>query len=92
MPHDPRKLAQILTDGALGRLGAEAQRRRELTAAIRRQLATPEAEHLVSAATNGAGDLVLVVDSPAWAARIRYATTALPYPRVIVKVRPPGAS
>jgi hypothetical protein len=92
MHDDPRKLTDILGEGALGRLGREAQRRRATTAQIRRQLATPEAEHLVSAATNDAGELVLVMDSPAWAARVRYACTAWPYSRIIVKVQPPGAS
>lgn len=91
MLRDPRKLATILNEGSLARLGAEAQRRRELTEAVRRHLATPEADHLVSAATNDAGELIIVMDSPAWAARLRYTTPTLPYPRVIVKVLPPGA-
>jgi len=92
MQDDPRKLAEILSAGALARLGREAQRRRATTEEIRRQLATPERDHLVSAATNDAGELVLVMDSPVWAARMRYASAALPYPRIVVKVQPPGAS
>ena len=91
MDRDPRKLAEILGQGALARLGQEAQHRRTTTAEIRRQLATPEAEHLVSATINAAGELVLVMDSPAWAARVRYACAQLPHARIIVKVQPPGA-
>jgi hypothetical protein len=30
------------------------------------------------------------MDSPSWAARVRYCTAALPYERVIVKVQPRG--
>ena len=48
------------------------------TAAIRRLLPAEEAAHLVSAATNDVGELVLVMDTPAWAARVRYCLGALP--------------
>lgn len=91
MQNDPRKLAEILNVGPLARLGAEAERRRATTDEVRRHLATPEREHLVSATTTAAGELVLVMDSPAWAARMRYASAALPYAKVLVRVRPPGA-
>jgi hypothetical protein len=87
---DPRLVADILRTGALAKLGAEAERRRETTAMIRRHLATDEADHLVSATIGDSGELVLVMDSPSWAARMRYRTGALPYERVIVKVLPRG--
>jgi Dna[CI] antecedent, DciA len=91
---DPRLVADILRTGALAKLGAEAERRRETTAMIRRHLAThlatDEADHLVSATIGDSGELVLVMDSPSWAARMRYRTAALPYERVIVKVLPRG--
>jgi hypothetical protein len=60
------------------------------TADIRRLLPPEEAEHLVSAGTNGAGELVLVMDTPAWAARVRYCIGALPNKRVRISVLPRG--
>jgi hypothetical protein len=90
MPNDPRSLAELLKLGALGELGREAERRRESTAKIRTLLPTEEASHLVSATTNEAGELVLVMDSPSWAARVRYCAAALPSKRVIVRVLPRG--
>jgi hypothetical protein len=90
MPKEPRRLAAWLTEGSLGALAREAERRRSATAEIRKLLPAEEAAHLVSAATNEAGELVLVMDSPSWAARARYAVENLPNARVRVKVLPPG--
>lgn len=90
MSHDARPLHDILQSGAVGRLTREAERRRETTAAIRRNLPTDVAEHLVSAAILESGELVLVMDSPSWAARARYCTAELPGEQVIVKVLPRG--
>jgi hypothetical protein len=90
MSNDTRSVADVLSSGALAELGREAQRRRETTAETCRHLPTPEATHVVSAVTNDAGDLVIVMDSPSWAARVRYCTAALPYERVIIKVQPRG--
>ena len=42
------------------------------TVRVRKLLPAEEAAHLVSAATNEAGELVLVMDTPSWAARVRY--------------------
>ena len=93
MANDPKKLSEILTSGALGELGREAERRRSTTAEIRRLLPTAEADHLVSAARNEAGELVVVMDSPSWAARARYCTAVLAAAgKVIVKVAPRGSS
>jgi hypothetical protein len=44
----------------------------------------------VSAATNEQGELVLVMDTPSWAARLRYCIDALPNARVRIKVLPRG--
>jgi len=57
---------------------------------IRKLLPAEEAAHLVSAATNDAGELVIVMDSPSWAARVRYAVENLPNARVRIKVVPRG--
>ena len=79
-----------MRSGALASLGREAQRRREATAEIRRLLPADEAEHLVSASTNEAGELVLTMDTPTWAARMRYCVAALPTAQVRIKVLPRG--
>jgi hypothetical protein len=93
MPNDPRSLAELLKSGPLAALGREAERRRQSTARVRALLPAEEAGHLVSAATNEAGELVLVMDSPSWAARVRYCAAALPHgERVIVRVLPRGGA
>ena len=40
--------------------------------------------------TNTEGELVLVMDSPSWAARVRYSIERLPSARVRIKVVPRG--
>jgi hypothetical protein len=87
---EPRSLADYLADGPLGALAREANRRRLATEEIRKLLPADEALHLVSAATNPAGELVVVMDSPSWAARVRYSLDRLPNARVLVKVVPRG--
>ena len=61
------------------------------TARIRKLLPADEAAHVVSAATNEAGELVLVMDTPSWAARVRYCLSALPGGDVKIRVVPRGA-
>jgi len=61
------------------------------TARIRKLLPAEEAAHVVSAATNEAGELVLVMDTPSWAARVRYCLNALPGGDVKIRVVPRGA-
>jgi hypothetical protein len=90
MTDEPRHLSELLRVGSLAELAREAERRRTETAAIRRLLPTEEAAHLVNAATNEAGELVLVMDSPAWAARVRYSVGALPSKKVRIGVLPRG--
>lgn len=90
MPKEPRRLAELLTSGSLANLTREAERRRLETAEIRKLLPADEATHLVSATTNAAGELVLVMDSPSWAARIRYCLGNLPSTNVRIRVVPRG--
>ncbi len=84
---DPRSLAELLGSGSLGRLTAEAERRRGLTDRIRSLLPPAEATHLV-AATRDAGGLVLTMDASVWAARVRYLAESLGEDRIKVKVLP----
>jgi len=90
MADEPRHLSKLLTQGSLAALRQEAERRRTETAAIRRLLPPEEASHLVSAATAANGDLVLVMDTPGWAARVRYCIGVLPSSKVRIRVLPPG--
>ena len=90
MPNEPRPLSDWLMEGSLGALAREAERRRSATEEVRKRLPAEEAMHLVSAATNDAGELVIVMDSPSWAARVRYAFESLPAPRVRIAVVPRG--
>ena len=86
-----RALAELLSGGALGELAREAERRRGLTDRVRAELPEDLAAHLVSAATNAAGELVLSMTSAAWAARARYALPTLGSQPIRVKVSPPRA-
>jgi hypothetical protein len=90
MPDEPRHLAELLRHGSLAELAREAERRRMETASVRRMLPAEEAAHLVNAATNDAGELILLMDSPAWAARVRYCLGSLPNKRVRIGVSPRG--
>ena len=60
------------------------------TVRVRSLLPAEEAAHVVSAATNEAGELVLVMDTPSWAARVRYCLRALPDIKAKVRVLPRG--
>lgn len=92
MADEPRHLSELLAHGSISALRREAERRRSETAAVRAQLPAEEAAHLVSAATNDAGELVLVMDTPSWAARVRYCVGALPSQRVKIRVAPRGGA
>jgi hypothetical protein len=87
---EPRSLAEHLANGPLGALAREADRRRLATEEIRKLLPADEAAHLVSAASNADGEIVVVMDSPSWAARVRYSIERLPSTRVRIKVVPRG--
>lgn len=84
----PTRLGTLLGTGRLGELAREAERRRGFTGRIRAKLPPEEGDHLVSAAENEAGELVLVMDSPAWAARVRYRAAELGVRRLRVRVAP----
>lgn len=86
----PKSLAELLQSGDIGRLAAQAKERNSLTWEVKSQLSAAEAEHLVSARTNDDGVLVIAMDSPAWAARVRYRARELWRRRVRVKVVPRG--
>lgn len=85
---DPRKLGDVMSSGGIAKLVREAERRNSATEEIRRLLPAEEAAHLVSASTNPAGELVLVMDGPVWAARARYCVARLPSEKVRIKVVP----
>jgi hypothetical protein len=85
----PKSLADLLSGGALGNLGAEARRRRDLTEQIRAALPPDAADHLLSASPGSGSELVLTMDSAVWAARVRYLAEQLgDTRRVRVRVRP----
>jgi len=86
----PKKLSELLATGRLAALGREAERRRTTTERIRALLPAEEAEHLLSASTNADGELVLVMDSAVWAARVRYRAAELGAKRLRVRVVPGG--
>ena len=83
-------MSELLERGTVARVLREAERRRMETVRVRGLLPAEEAAHLVSASSNDAGELVLVMDTPAWAARMRYCTGSLPYRVVKVRVLPAG--
>lgn len=88
MPDEPRHLSELLNAGPVARVIRESERRRLETARVRKLLPAEEAAHVVSAATNEAGELVLVMDTPGWAARVRYCLRALPGGDVKIRVLP----
>jgi len=90
MTDEPRRIADLLGRGRLGALTQEAERRRKETVRIRELLPSAEAAHVVSATSTEAGELILVMDTPAWAARVRFAIGNLPYSVVRIRVLPRG--
>jgi predicted nucleic acid-binding Zn ribbon protein len=89
----PRSLGELLQSGDISRLKAEAAKRRELAARVRAELPEAEAEHVVSAHFDDQGLLVIGMDSPAWAARLRYSTAELlGKPLKVRTAVPPGSS
>lgn len=86
---DFKSLGDLLGAGGLARLADEAAAHRDLTARVRALLADDEAEHLVSVHSE-ADCWVVAMDSPAWAARVRYRAAELGGTRVRVTVVPRG--
>jgi hypothetical protein len=82
----------------LDRLARQAEAADSLTRLVRNQLPEPLRSHVVSASRREA-DLVVIVDSAAWSARVRYAGRALkqqlaeagvdPVAKLRVRVRAP---
>lgn len=69
---DPRSIGDLLQSGDISRLTTEAAARRKLAAQVRLELPESVSAHVVSAHIDDDGDLVIGMDSPAWAARLRY--------------------
>jgi len=86
----PRSLADLLASGDFQRLRAEAGKRRTLTAEIQARLPEEVAAHLTGAHRDEEGRLVLMADSAAWAARIRFIADDAGLGGAIVRVAPPG--
>jgi hypothetical protein len=84
----PHSLFELLETGALADLATEARRRQGLTARIRALLPADEAAHLVVASLTESGELLLMMDSSAWAARVRYRADELGTERLRVRVLP----
>jgi hypothetical protein len=63
-------------------------RRRNATGDIKLAFEPEEVAHVVHASSSANGTLVLVADSPEWAARLRYRANELGFSSVEVKVRP----
>lgn len=90
MTKDPRRLSDLLERGSLAALQREALRRRNATINASALLPPDEASHVVSAAVDENGTLVLTMDAPAWAARVRYLTATWKQP-IRVRVSPPAS-
>ena len=84
----PLSLLELLETGSLANLAAEAHRREKLTAQIRALLPVEEAAHLVTASLTENGELLLMMDSSAWAARVRYRADELSAAKLNVRVLP----
>ena len=85
---DPRSLKELLHSGDIGLLLRESKQRRQLTDKVRNLLPVEEGQHLVSARSEPDGQLVLVMDSAAWAARVRYRTREFDGRQLRVRVVP----
>ena len=74
--NDPLKPLFAGLTPALEQLARKAAATQGLTALVRQSLAEPLRPHVVSAVRRG-DDLVVIVDSAAWSARVRYAGPGL---------------
>lgn len=81
-----QKLLESTADGPLEQLLRRAQMADRLTARLKAALAPDMACHLQAANMRTDGQLVVIADSPAWAARLRYESD-----RLIVAARQGGA-
>jgi len=87
----PTSLQDLLSGSThLKKLREAANERRALTQRVKTLLAENEAQHLLTARLTPLGELILVLDSPAWAARVRYAQEGIRSglkPMAITRVR-----
>jgi hypothetical protein len=86
----PKPLSELLQSGDIGRLAEQARARNTLTEQVKSMLSASEAEHLIGARRAADGQLVIAMDSAAWAARVRYRAKELWRDKVRVKVVPRG--
>jgi hypothetical protein len=87
----PHSIADLLSRGELRSLADKARQRESLTSRIRSLLPADEAAHLVSAGLSDDGKLTLLMDSSAWAARVRFRAEELGAEKLTVRVLPPGS-
>ena len=92
VPLPANSLAELLTTGSLGRLATESRWRQDIADDVRQRLPEKEGAHLVAANTDEEGRLVLVMDAPVWAARVRYMARELGEDRIKIRVLPRGAA
>lgn len=86
----PKRLEDLLNPNAGEGLGGIVRRARELdclTEALRRALPADDAAGIVAANIRDDGELVVLAESPAWAARLRYEAD-----RLIQAARDTGAT
>ena len=86
----PRQLGDLLHSGDISRLKTESRQRRELADQVRASLPETEAGHVVSAHLDDRGRIVVGMDSPAWAARLKYSMDELLGRELTVKVTQPA--
>jgi len=86
----PRPLRELLQSGDIARIRTEAEGRRKLLKQVRAELPGETAGHVVSARLDPDGQLVIGVDSAAWAAKLRYERDSLLGRGLLVRVVAPG--
>jgi hypothetical protein len=86
----PRPLRELLLSGDIAKLKTEAEQRRQLLQRVRADLPDDTAGHVVSARLDPDGQLVVGVDSAAWAAKLRYERDSLLDRGLKVRVVAPG--
>jgi hypothetical protein len=86
----PRSVGDLLQSGDISRIRNEARERRSLLARVRAELPEAEAAHVVSASLDADNQLVVGVDSAAWAAKLRYERDSLLGRELRVRVVMPG--
>ncbi|MBH97109.1 MAG: hypothetical protein CMM56_01515 [Rhodospirillaceae bacterium] len=86
--NNPKPIAESFKKGQLKELLINVEHQRSLTKSIKKTLPSELAKHLMNASINEKGELVLIMDSPVWAARVRYYTKVMGDRRVMIKTIP----